>query len=154
MQDAVDECIAMTTLESGCGLDPISAEEDANGIIAEEGTVERSLTDDAQRAIDTMTATPVVRRPPHLREGRGGRHCRHHHAVHAGRRQRHLLAVVGGQLDLRAVGGHGGSGAPRLLELTAPPSGSGPAGVGVTDETAVCLDAHCAPVQECTGANS
>ncbi|MGY5764728.1 hypothetical protein ACXET9_05950 [Brachybacterium sp. DNPG3] len=66
VQSAVDECIAMTTLTSGCGLDPISPAEDSNGIIAEEGTVARVLSDDAQRTIDTMVPTPSYDEPTYV----------------------------------------------------------------------------------------
>lgn len=52
---AVDECVASTTLEAGCGL--TLPEELDDGTVLEDDTIERSLSDDAQEALETMEPT-------------------------------------------------------------------------------------------------
>lgn len=70
VQGAVDQCIAATSLEAGCGMSPLS-ETSTDGWTAKDGTVSRTLTDEARTAIDEMEAE-LVDGDPSAVEGSGG----------------------------------------------------------------------------------
>lgn len=53
VQDAVDDCVSSTELEAGCGLDLPSGLLD--GTTFTEGSIERSLTDDARSTLDELS---------------------------------------------------------------------------------------------------
>jgi len=69
VQGAVDQCIAATSLEAGCGMSPLSGTS-TDGWAAKDGTVSRTLTDEAQSAIDEMEAE-LVGGDPSAVEGSG-----------------------------------------------------------------------------------
>lgn len=62
VQKSVDACIAQDTLKAGCGIGELPATTD-DGYTLTEGTVKRTLPEDAQRTIDKMTATPGYDEP-------------------------------------------------------------------------------------------
>ena len=57
VQGAVDSCLEQTTLEAGCGIGTLPATT-TDGWTLTEDTVRRSLSEEGQRTIDTMEATP------------------------------------------------------------------------------------------------
>lgn len=65
VQSAVDDCLAQTTLEGGCGMGTIPATT-SDGWSVTEDTVRRTLPEDTQRAIDTMEATPSYDEPTYV----------------------------------------------------------------------------------------
>jgi hypothetical protein len=58
VQKAVDDCIAKTSLAAGCGMQALS-DTSTDGWTAVDGTVSRTLTDEAREAIEAMEAAPV-----------------------------------------------------------------------------------------------
>ncbi|GAA1317917.1 hypothetical protein [Brachybacterium tyrofermentans] len=62
VQKSVDACIAQDTLKAGCGIGELPATTD-DGYTLTDGTVKRTLPEDAQRTIDKMTATPSYDEP-------------------------------------------------------------------------------------------
>lgn len=65
VQKAVDTCIDQDTLEAGCGIGELPAET-SDGYTLTDGTVKRSLPEDAQRTIDKMSATPSYDEPTYV----------------------------------------------------------------------------------------
>lgn len=66
VQTAVDACIAEKTLMGGCGMGAVPATS-SDGWTMVEGTVTRTLSEDTQRNIDTMEATPEYDEPTYVR---------------------------------------------------------------------------------------
>ncbi|WP_193103933.1 hypothetical protein [Brachybacterium sp. FME24] len=65
VQEAVDDCIAQTTLEAGCGMQSVPAES-SDGWTVTEDTVKRTMSEDTQRTIDTMEGTPSYDEPTYV----------------------------------------------------------------------------------------
>ena len=65
VDDAVQACLEQTTLEAGCGMTPVPTTSD-DGWTMVENTVERSISEDTQRTIDTMEATPSSDEPTYV----------------------------------------------------------------------------------------
>ncbi|MDN5821163.1 MAG: hypothetical protein L0H39_06715, partial [Brachybacterium sp.] len=57
VQQAVDACLAATTLQAGCGIGEVP-KTSSDGWTMVEDTVKRSISEDTQRTIDTMEGTP------------------------------------------------------------------------------------------------
>ncbi|MGP9539345.1 hypothetical protein ACT3SP_15155, partial [Brachybacterium sp. AOP43-C2-M15] len=66
VQSAVDDCLEADTLEGGCGMGTVP-ETSSDGWTMTEGTVQRTLSEEAQRSIDTMEATPSSDEPTSVR---------------------------------------------------------------------------------------
>lgn len=66
VQEAVDACLEKDTLEGGCGMGEVP-EKSSDGWTMKDGTVKRSITEETQRAIDTMEATPSYDEPTYVR---------------------------------------------------------------------------------------
>lgn len=62
VQGAVDGCLEQTTLEAGCGIGTLP-ETTTDGWTLTEDTVRRSLSEEGQRTIETMEATPRYDEP-------------------------------------------------------------------------------------------
>lgn len=62
---AVQDCLAATTLEGGCGMGSVP-ETSTDGWTMVEDTVERTLPEDTQRTIDTMEGTPSYDEPTYV----------------------------------------------------------------------------------------
>lgn len=65
VQTSVDDCIAQTTLEGGCGMGTVPATT-SDGWAVTEDSVRRSLPEDTQRNIDTMEATSSYDEPTYV----------------------------------------------------------------------------------------
>ena len=69
VQESVDACLAETSLAGGCGMGEVPAET-SDGWASVDGTVERSISEETQRTIDTMEATGDYDEPTYV-EGSG-----------------------------------------------------------------------------------
>jgi ketosteroid isomerase-like protein len=65
VDEAVQACLKKTTLEAGCGMTPVP-EKSSDGWTMTEDTVKRSISEDTQRTIDTMEATPSYDEPTYV----------------------------------------------------------------------------------------
>ncbi|SLN04991.1 hypothetical protein FM106_29390 [Brachybacterium faecium] len=65
VQEAVDACLTETTLAAGCGMTPVP-ETSNDGWTMVEDTVQRSISEDTQRTIDTMEGTPSYDEPTYV----------------------------------------------------------------------------------------
>lgn len=65
VQEAVDACLTETTLAAGCGMTPVP-ETSNDGWTMVEDTVQRSISEDTQRTIDTMEGIPSYDEPTYV----------------------------------------------------------------------------------------
>ncbi|WP_253705477.1 hypothetical protein [Brachybacterium sp. P6-10-X1] len=65
VQEAAELCLAQKTLEAGCGIGTLPSTS-SDGWTMTDGTVERTMPEDTQRAIDTMEPTPSGDEPTYV----------------------------------------------------------------------------------------
>lgn len=65
VQEAAEECLEQKTLEAGCGIGTLPSTS-SDGWTMTDGTVERTMPEDTQRAIETMEASPSPDEPTYV----------------------------------------------------------------------------------------